>query len=171
MDTQLRSSTFKPVFKSGIFYIETKLSKWCMSHYSVKWKWDKNCGDTIQAAMSVLCNLKNTSIGVSIVEQWKQIRLGTMRLQVQSLAVLSGLRIWHCPKLWCRSQYGSDLMLLWLWPTAIAPTWLLAWELPYATGAALNRKKNKKTKTKNPSVKCGFFLLFWSKNYKRKSNK
>ena len=36
--------------------------------------------------------------------QWKQIRLGTMRLQVQSPALLRGLWIQHCCELWCRSQ-------------------------------------------------------------------
>ena len=36
--------------------------------------------------------------------QQNQIRLGAMRLQVQSLALLSGLRIWHCRELWCRLQ-------------------------------------------------------------------
>ena len=36
--------------------------------------------------------------------QQRQIQLGTMRLQVQSLALLSGLRIWHCCELWCRLQ-------------------------------------------------------------------
>ena len=36
--------------------------------------------------------------------QWKQIQLGTMRLRVRPLASLSGLRIWRCHKLWCRSK-------------------------------------------------------------------
>ena len=36
--------------------------------------------------------------------QQKQIRLGTMRLQVRSLASPSGLGIQHCRELWCRSQ-------------------------------------------------------------------
>ena len=36
--------------------------------------------------------------------QQKQIRLGTTRLQVQSLASLIGLRIWHCLELWRRLQ-------------------------------------------------------------------
>ena len=36
--------------------------------------------------------------------QWKQIQLGSMRMRVQSLASLSGLRIQRCRKLWCRSQ-------------------------------------------------------------------
>ena len=31
-------------------------------------------------------------------------RLVSMRVQVQSLALPSGLRIQHCHELWCRSQ-------------------------------------------------------------------
>ena len=42
--------------------------------------------------------------GGPIMAQQKRSRLGTMRLQVQSLASLSGLRIQHCCELWCRSQ-------------------------------------------------------------------
>ena len=48
--------------------------------------------------------IKNHDFGVPVLAQWKQIQLGTMRLQVQSLALLSGLRIWHCCELWCRSK-------------------------------------------------------------------
>ena len=48
--------------------------------------------------------LLNSKLGVPVAEQWKRIRLVTMRLQVQSLASLSGLRIQHCHELWCRSQ-------------------------------------------------------------------
>ena len=41
--------------------------------------------------------------------QWKQIQLRTVKLQVQSLASLSGLRIQRCHELWHRSQvrFGS----------------------------------------------------------------
>ena len=41
---------------------------------------------------------------------------------------------------------GSDPVLLWLWcrPVATAPIGPLAWELPYATGTALERQKRKK---------------------------
>ena len=41
-----------------------------------------------------------------------------------------------------------DLAFLWLWrkPAATAPIQLLAWELPFAVGAALKRKKKQKTK-------------------------
>ena len=42
--------------------------------------------------------------GVLVEVQRKQIRRGTMRLQVQSPAFISGLRIWHRRELWCRSQ-------------------------------------------------------------------
>ena len=50
------------------------------------------------------------------------------------------------PSAVCRSQGGSDLALLWLWcrPVAIALIRPLAWEPPYATGAALKKKKIKK---------------------------
>ena len=41
---------------------------------------------------------------------------------------------------------SSDPMLLWLWcrPAAAAPIQPLAWELPYATGAALKKQEYKK---------------------------
>ena len=50
-------------------------------------------------------------------------------------------------------RHGSDLALLWLWyrPAATALIRPLAWEHPYAMGAALKgqiTKKNKKQKTK-----------------------
>jgi len=50
---------------------------------------------------------------------------------------------------------GLDPALLWLWhrPVATAPIQPLAWEPPYAAGAALEkakRQKNKKPKTKEP---------------------
>ena len=43
---------------------------------------------------------------------------------------------------------GSDLVLLWLWCrlAAATPIHPLAWEPPYAVGAALKRQKTKKKK-------------------------
>ena len=43
------------------------------------------------------------------------------------------------------AQWGKDLVLLWLWCrlAATAPVRLLAWEPPYAAGAAIKRKMNK----------------------------
>ena len=82
----------------------------------------------------------STRTGVPIVAQQKQIRLGTMRLQVQSLALISGLRIWHCHELWCRSQTQLSSSMA----AAVAPLGPLAWEPPYATDAAVKRKKAQK---------------------------
>ena len=44
---------------------------------------------------------------------------------------------------------GSDLVWLWLWHrlAATGPIRPLAWETPYATGAALKRQKDKKKYT------------------------
>ena len=46
----------------------------------------------------------------------------------------------------CRSRL--DLALLWLWYrlVAIAPIQPLTWELPYATGVALKKKKEREKK-------------------------
>ena len=46
----------------------------------------------------------------------------------------------HCCEMW----YRSDPVWLWLWRrlVATAPTGPLAWEPPYAVGAALKRQKD-----------------------------
>ena len=53
-------------------------------------------------------------LGGPVVAQQKQIRIGTMRLQVRSLALLSGLRIRRCCELWCRLQtrLGSQVAVV-----------------------------------------------------------
>ena len=45
-------------------------------------------------------------------------------------------------------RHDSDPALLWLWyrPAAAAPIRPLAWELAYATGAAIEKKKKRKKK-------------------------
>ena len=84
----------------------------------------------------LLIRFSGQKIGVPVVAQRKRIRLQTMRLQVQSLASLSRLRIRHCCELWRRLA-------------ATAPIRPLAWEPPYAIGIALKRTKDKKIKIKN----------------------
>ena len=52
-------------------------------------------------------------------------------------------------------RQGSDPALLWLWhrPAAAAPIRPLAWETPYAAGAALKRQKPKKKKKRKETWK------------------
>ena len=73
-----------------------------------------------------------------------------MRLRVWSLPLLSGLTIWRCRELWCGSQMRSDPALLWFWrrPVATAPIQPLAWEPPYAVGAAQIKSNNNKRQKK-----------------------
>ena len=70
------------------------------------------------------------------MEQQKRIRLGTMRLWVQSLAWLSGLRIQSCGDLWCwpQMQLGFDV-------AAVALIRPLVLTPPYAVGTPLKSKK------------------------------
>jgi len=73
-----------------------------------------------------------------------------MKLRVQTLALLSGLKIRHCRELWCRLQTRSDPALLWLWhrQAATSPIQPLASEPPYAVGKDLEMAKtNKQTKS------------------------
>ena len=48
---------------------------------------------------------------VPVLAQWKRIRLASMRMQIRSLASVSGLRIQRCRELWCRwqMQLGSPI--------------------------------------------------------------
>ena len=72
-----------------------------------------------------------------------------MRFQGRSLALLSGISIRSCSVLWCRLQtrLRSDVAVAVAValgrPAATAPIRTLAWESPYATGAALGKKKKK----------------------------
>ena len=70
-------------------------------------------------------------------------RLVSMRMRVQSLALLSGLKIQHCHKLWYRLQIrlGSSVAVAVAQPAAAAPIPLQAQELLYAAGVALKKKK------------------------------
>ena len=70
-----------------------------------------------------------------------------MRTQVQSLALLSRLRIGIAMSCGVSRRCSLDPMLLWLWLwlwcrlAAGSPNRPLAWELPYAEGLALKRQK------------------------------
>ena len=53
--------------------------------------------------------LQDSASEVPRVAQQKRICLESMRTKFRSLASLTGLKIWHCRELWCRSQtqFGS----------------------------------------------------------------
>ena len=83
-----------------------------------------------------------------------------MRMRIQSLVSLSGLRIWHCCKLGHRLHLQLSPVLLWLWHRLAAASLILplAQELPYATGAAVKKKKMYKCTVRSTSdkrEKCG----------------
>ena len=88
------------------------------------------------------------NVGIPIVAQQKWIQPRTMRLWVRSLALLSGLRIWHCCECGVSRRCGLDPALLWRWCRPAAVAWIgpLAWEPPCAAGVALKSKKRKKKK-------------------------
>ena len=65
-----------------------------------------------------------------------------MRLRVQSLASLSGLRIQRCHELWCK-------------PAATAPIRPLGWEPPYAKSAVLEKTKRQKINKENKDTILG----------------
>ena len=67
-----------------------------------------------------------------------------MRIEVQSLALTVGLRV-SCG---VGHRCGSDPKVPWLWhrPEAAALIRALAWELPYAAGAALKKLPKKERK-------------------------
>ena len=48
--------------------------------------------------------ITNTCTGVPIMAQWLTNQTRIMRLQIQSLVSLSGLMIWCCHELWCKSK-------------------------------------------------------------------
>ena len=90
-----------------------------------------------------------------------------MRLEIRSLALLSGLRIWHCRELWCSHGRGSDLAWLWHKPAAIALIRSPAWEPPYAAGAAL--KEDKKTPHKTPQKTKHGNILYKKQDFRHLS--
>ena len=75
-----------------------------------------------------------------------QTQLASMRTWVRSLASLSGLRIWSCHELGIGHRHSSNPLLLWLWRRLVATVLIepLAWEPPFAAGAALKEKKSNK---------------------------
>ena len=85
-----------------------------------------------------------------------------MRMQVGSLASLTGLMIPVSASYNLGCRCNSDPVLPWLWHRLAALIWPLAWELPYVAGVALKRpKKKRKKKTDLGRNNWDAVLVFW----------
>ena len=71
-----------------------------------------------------------------------------MKMQVQSLALLSGLKIWHCYKMQYRSQMWLGMAFLWCRPAAAALILSLTWEQNMSQVWLLKKRKKEKKKKK-----------------------
>ena len=73
-----------------------------------------------------------------------------MSLQIQSMALLSGLRIQHCRELCCRSQTGlrSGIAVAVTLAGSCSSNLTAGLEPPYATGAAPERQNDKTKQNK-----------------------
>ena len=78
-----------------------------------------------------------------------------MRMRVQFLVLLGGLRIHVALSCGMGHRCGLDPTLLWLWcrPTAAPLIRPLAWELPYATSVVPQETKQKQKQTKEQNQK------------------
>ena len=87
----------------------------------------------------------------------------SMKMWVRFLASLCVIAV-SCGT---RCRRGLDLALLWLWcrPATAAPIQHLAWELPYAAGAALKRQRKKCQLFLNPKPLLG--KKIWPKTVRR----
>ena len=74
-----------------------------------------------------------------------------MRTQVQSLALLRGLRIQHCYELWCRSQMQlrSDIAVAVAQASGYSSDLTPSLGTNNATGVTLKRQTNKQTKNQS----------------------
>ena len=75
-----------------------------------------------------------------------------MRMQVRSLVLLSRLRIQIAMSCGVGCRLGLDLALLWYRSAAAGLTQPLAWDLPYAVGVDLKKKKEKLKKFLNRGI-------------------
>ena len=77
--------------------------------------------------------------GVPVVDQW----LTNPTRNDEVVGLIPGLAQWVKCGVGCRCSSNPALLWLWRRPAAIAPMRPLAWESPYAAGAAQEMAKKK----------------------------
>ena len=116
----------------------------------------KTCDNIAQC----FCILLNFLIhGISLVAQWKQTQLVSMRTRYdpwprsvcQGCCIAMSRGVGH--------RHSSDPMLLWHRPAAVAPSQPLAQELPYAAGMALKKNNNNNNNNNNSTTLLGTCLI------------
>ena len=92
--------------------------------------------------------------------QQKQICLASLRMQILTLAFLSGLRIWYCHELWRRSQMrlGSGIAVAVAQADNCSSDWT-----PSLGNSIYRRHGPKKTKTKQNKKKNAVLINFCTK--------
>ena len=75
-------------------------------------------------------------------------------MQVQSLASLSGLRIWCCHELWCRlqTQLGSCVAVTVVYASSFSSDWTPSLGTSICSRCSPKKTKDKKKKRKEPSI-------------------
>ena len=96
--------------------------------------------------------------------QQKQTRLGMMRLRIRSLALLTGLRIWGCRELWCRSQMQlrSGIALALAQASSYSSYWTPSLGTSICSGHGPEKTKDQKKKnhfSRKASLKYQFLVL------------
>ena len=107
------------------------------------------CSTILTASFFILINTlkrKEMKGRVPIVAQWVKDLIFSVRLQVQPLSWFGGLQVWCYYKLPCRLQMLLRSGIAVAVASAAALIQSLAWELPYAVGAARKGKRRKKWK-------------------------
>ena len=109
---------------------------------------------------------KKTKMGSSHHGSVEMNLTNNMRTQVQSLAALSGLRIWHCCELWCNSQtkLRSDVAVAVVQAGSYSSHSTAILRTSMCLECGLKKTKNKnKNKTNKQSKQTGWGTLCFGK--------
>ena len=135
-------------------------TSFCIGCWRLKWDHEITHAKYLIILCAWLLLDKILFLGVPIVVQWKWIQFVSIRIQVQSLASLSGLRIQHCRELWCRSQtwLESHIAVSVMEASSCSSDSTLSLETSICWGCG--PKKQKTTKQKKPHI-ISLLIICW----------